>query len=646
MPKLNIYEQQYKASTPRATSESFGAMEGRAEQRVGQEVDRFGKTLSDIGQKRQARLDGINTAMAFEKYRTQMDEEFATTQATANFADPKVLEGYTQRAQELASEMVSTFEGSEDARNRLAVMLEQQRGQYARGGYETHVKEGYAITGKLAQNRIDTIAAKAKAAPEMLSEHLNEWYEEFAIMKDALPPQMEDQFINAGISTIAQSVYGSLMDTGDFEGAISVLDQPGIAEAMGGDNYRRLRTEARALQYDATKKQREIQADIDLYTSITDEEPTNPMVAQKLGMYIKDPAKTPGQTVRDSAKLLGITQESNPRMWEKLVEQAYGWDLGLGGESENPYGKSQTGLAYSDMSRLFGLNDRGMVSEQDKRRFIESAHLFATSGDKDPVTGERREKPLPPHFARLRDQYATELGIDLGQQTVAGPTASRNTSVVPVTEEPNDPVAIALNIDNDPASKFTVAQISTLLTGPRATAESTLEGFFGTESLVSGEAERQYQQWLSGFGNNIKAALRQNPRVTEGELQRLDVEFDLSGSFMQGEEGYVAKLAGVDLYLVDKIKQATTFLTDTNATTEMKKWARDTLPILTASRDKLGIVRVESFDDVISAYDNGMLVDGQRIIVGKGKDFEVKTFYESTYKSLVSKRTGESESAE
>lgn len=629
MPKLNIYEQQYKASTPRATGESFGAAQGRAQEGFGRQVEKTGNVLTDLAIRSQNRLDGINTARAYQEYKATMDQEFLTAQQSEDFSDPKVLQAFNARAQELASETTGKFEGSMDARAKLTQMLEQERGGYSRTAYGTHVQEGYRVVGKFAQSQVDTLANRAKGSPEMLSGHLADWANEFEVLRDALPPEMEGKFYDAGVSQITQSVFGSYMDTGHFEEALATLEQPGVMEAMGGEMYNKLRMDARSLQYDNNKEARAMQTKIDLYRQFTGQEPSTPQVASALGMTINAPEKTPGQKIREISSQLGITQESNPAQYARVVEGVYGLDLGLSG-GDRTYGNFQGSLAYQDLQTTFGLHEQGVATPQDKRRFVESALLFEISGDKDPVTGERRPKPLPMHFQRMKEQFASDLGIPL----------EPNGTVTPTNPNVTDPVSVELGLDRDPATDFTVAQISTLLTGPRAKAEGALQGFFATESLVSGEAERQYGQWLQGFGNNLRASLRQNPRVTEGELERLEKEFKLDGTVLKGAEGFMSDLAGLDIYLTEKIEQAVGFASNPGATTEMKKWAADTLPVLIKSKDKLGVVRVNSLGDVASAYEQGRIVDGQLIVRGKGKDISIQKFNESLFKQILERQGG------
>jgi len=612
MAKLPVYEQQTRAETPVATTESMGGAMGRATQDIG-------RTLADIGETMQRRESTIDRVQKLNTFDQEAVTSLEALQSDESISSKSTLDKYQQTLRQRGDELVAKHTGSGESRAALRAQIDNQIGQYTKSAMGAQIKAQHSLIGKSIEKSANALALTAGMAPDQYINALSQFDSDLSQFDGSIPKDLMDQYRESGRSQIATNAVNSLIQSSQYDSAKALMSDPTIAPLLTADAGRQFSMNIAVGTY---KKEQDIarqNQNVAKYTMALGRNLT-PEEQIKVRML---PAKK-DMTVADEIIQLELVQG-------KPASQAQVSDIiGVKGQ----FGDSLQGRALNYITDNATRYANGMMTPEERLNFeVSYNEAYKPIEKSDPVTGliTKITPAIPPFI-----QQAMQRGARFGGGGVAGGGAPRPaapaapampgggggaapaaSSVAPVQAGGGQP------IPSNPSDQRSIWDRRANIVGPVATARSAVQSvpgvgpaaatsIFGAEETRQADADRVY---VENASRDLVRVLQNNPKFAEGERKAIEKEINLGPEIFRSVESYEGRLIGINQSLQDRLNDAQQTLTS-QVSLEERKRATDNITAITQFRQKLGLpVMVKTPEDA------QRLAPGTRFMDPSGNEF-------------------------
>lgn len=606
MPKFTPRQQQTRASSPRATAESFGAMEGRAMEGMGNSLQGVGQNLEKIEAARRNRESIVDSVRKQTQYKETVDAEYMRMQSEEDMADPAVVKKFQEFSRSKADEMLGTFSGTAQVRTDLANSLEQMRSGYSRSSYEESVKLGWKALGQQADDKYKQIGNTAYTAPEHMAEAVTEWNEYIDAVKGAMPAEMEDNYRQAGQAHIAGMAITRYMDMGDVDAAEEIMNAPGVLDALDVQQARQFRTNITSHRFESQRQQVELNNKI----KIIDDAMGGLTRSEKAVLLGVASPSSGGKmnaaqiiTEMESTLKRPLTDEQKMRVYEGVN------NFELTGKTDAPsYGKSMQGLAYGRMVDTVASINTGSATEDVVQQFANDYSVFMT-----PKVDTRTGQVIYPELPESMQQAAAKLGITVSEtpRDIAEPNRQSPNyleeldSEIPIDSTTNLPRTLWDRADS-------LTGVVDKLAKPLASRVGWSPG--DTNQVV------QDQAFVKSFSNKVVTAMQNNPKFAEGERETIKSELDLLGGAIDTENNYRQKMIGLNEVLEESKQSSAKEMLNPYISPADRQAHRKKVTLLTEVQQAMGIPRqVQTKDELEKLVNEGVLKTGDYALDPQGR---------------------------
>ena len=244
MAKLPVYQQRYQVGTRRASAEDFGAAEGRAQAQFGQAVAGLGDTLAVIEDRRQTRKETIERVRDKNKMVRLSEQKMTELQTERDMTDTTLPNEYAQFLEDTVNEIVENHPGRDISRDALKADLLSIKQQYSSNLYKQSVEAGYKVIKTELDNAIKGFADSAADNPLQMEAMFDAVDMTVDDMAPALPEGVEQEYKTKGYSEIIDSVVTGYINAGEYDAALSVLNDEKVVKSLTPEKMRQLKTSA------------------------------------------------------------------------------------------------------------------------------------------------------------------------------------------------------------------------------------------------------------------------------------------------------------------------------------------------------------------------------------------------------------------
>jgi hypothetical protein len=329
MVEITQYTRQVQPSDTQrtqATPQAFGAG-------IGEQIAGVGDQVQTIKNRRDARMDVINTARALEKFSMESDSDFSETMAGSDLVDPSTSKEYNRRVRERSNAILEEFGGSlsADAAAQLAARLESAQGGYISNMNATALGHQRKFILDTANKELTPLIEMVSNDPSMINEAQGQLMDILNRNSKAMYPEDEISFMDAASDTLARKALDSYVDSGKYREAKELIDNNPfiinslmpqtkenivkvISAGLAEENkaIREARTKAATVKSMASELGVEVSPE-QLFTASTDIE-------------LKD---NPMANLKEYAKFMGKDVTELPP--NVVAKHGFGIDLGAGG---------------------------------------------------------------------------------------------------------------------------------------------------------------------------------------------------------------------------------------------------------------------------------------------------------------------------
>jgi hypothetical protein len=208
------------------------------------------KKYAEIDQRQRSRTDAVARAKDTQAYKTYAARWVADGEGEGDLSSP---EYQAERGAALQQKMMETLDGhygSPDSRARLAVALENARGDAARIMAARGNEIGNAFVNQSITVGNDQAAKYAYNTGD-IGGALGMVDDNVAEFQDGIPEDTVSASIRGGHAGVYTGVFNRAKDKNNLDEMESLIDMPGVLEAVGGTAFRKMRTDtiaARAIE--------------------------------------------------------------------------------------------------------------------------------------------------------------------------------------------------------------------------------------------------------------------------------------------------------------------------------------------------------------------------------------------------------------
>ena len=606
MAKLPVYEQQTRAETPVATTESMGGSMARATQDIG-------RTLADIGETMQRRESTIDRVQKLNTFDQEAVTSLEALQSDESISSKSTLDKYQQTLRQRGDELIAKHTGSGESRAALRAQIDNQIGQYTKSAMGAQIKAQHSLIGKSIEKSANALALTAGMAPDQYVNALSQFDSDLSQFDGSIPKDLLDQYRESGRSQIATNAVNSLVQSGQYDSAKALMSDPTIAPLLTADAGRQFSMNIAVGRYKNEQDVVRQNQNVAKYTmalgrNLTpDEQIKVRMLPDKKNM-----------TAADEIMQLEIIQG-------KPASQAQVSDiLGVKGQ----FGDSLQGRALNYITDNATRYANGMMTPEERLNFeVSYNEAYKPIEKTDPVTGmiTKITPAIPPFIQQAMSRGARFGGGGGGAPRPAAPPAMPGggggapaaSSVAPVQAGEGQP------IPSNPSDQRSIWDRRANIVGPVATARSAIQAVpgvgpaaatsvFGAEETRQADADRVY---VENASRDLVRVLQNNPKFAEGERKAIEKEISVGPEMFRSVESYEGKLIGINQSLQDRLNDAQKTLTS-QVSLEERKRATDNINAITQFRQKLGLPVM-----VKTAEDAQRLAPGTRFMDPSGNEF-------------------------
>lgn len=248
MPEITRYTRERLPSQligAQASPADFGAIQtgAQAQSRSMREMSaafgEIGETINRVNEKRQSRLDVINRTRSLDAFQNDSLAEFTKISTEEDLIDPETSKAFNTRLRTRAEEVISNFQGSEDARAALLreitgfqSQLTQKMNALALGAQQDFIMDR-------ASKRINELSSRALNDPSQLGNIFLEADNVIDEFGPALYPEDETALLSAAQEQIAISALQSFTDSGRYDEAKELIESnPMFLQALSPEKQR------------------------------------------------------------------------------------------------------------------------------------------------------------------------------------------------------------------------------------------------------------------------------------------------------------------------------------------------------------------------------------------------------------------------
>ena len=604
MAKLPVYEQQTRAETPVATTESMGGSMARATQDIG-------RTLADIGETMQRRESTIDRVQKLNTFDQEAVTSLEALQSDESISSKSTLDKYQQTLRQRGDELIAKHTGSGESRAALRAQIDNQIGQYTKSAMGAQIKAQHSLIGKSIEKSANALALTAGMAPDQYVNALSQFDADLSQFDGSIPKDLLDQYRESGRSQIATNAVNSLVQSGQYDSAKALMSDPTIAPLLTADAGRQFSMNIAVGRYKNEQDVVRQNQNVAKYTmalgrNLTpDEQIKVRMLPDKKNM-----------TAADEIMQLEIIQG-------KPASQAQVSDiLGVKGQ----FGDSLQGRALNYITDNATRYANGMMTPEERLNFeVSYNEAYKPIEKTDPVTGMiTKITPAIPPFIQQAMSRGARFGGGGAPRPAAPPAmpgggggAPAASSVAPVQAGEGQP------IPSNPSDQRSIWDRRANIVGPVATARSAIQAVpgvgpaaatsvFGAEETRQADADRVY---VENASRDLVRVLQNNPKFAEGERKAIEKEISVGPEMFRSVESYEGKLIGINQSLQDRLNDAQKTLTS-QVSLEERKRATDNINAITQFRQKLGLPVM-----VKTAEDAQRLAPGTRFMDPSGNEF-------------------------
>lgn len=323
MARITQYTQE---NTPQAVNQaqasaaSFGGnqaglmAQADALQQSAQAAADTGERIAQIETKRRNRVDTINVARMADSFYNDAFAEYNRALAEDDIIDPSTTDKFNARIREKSAEILSKFEGSEEARAKLELEIMNQASAFTRQMTTTGIAAQRDFITKKASDKIATLSAQVRENPAKFNEIMMAADGVVKELSPALYAEDEAAMTAAAREQITLTALNTYIDRGMYDDANAFIDaNPAILASLQPEMQRRVLGEINAGIADRDKVINEAKKKRDLLEwgeGVTGQKVDNMSALNFiLGTNVK---KTDEQVISDIANIYNMRPEEVP----------------------------------------------------------------------------------------------------------------------------------------------------------------------------------------------------------------------------------------------------------------------------------------------------------------------------------------------
>lgn len=530
---------------------------------LGQGIMGVSDKLLQIEKDKRTREETINAVRSINDFNMKAQQEWVRVTSEEDISSTESVRKYHMFLQEQAAKTLSEFPGGEESRGRLAVQLEQDRGNHALSSYNQGVALQKKVVGEYAEGVIGRISAQAALAPSDIDAHFAALDKELGALSPALTPEQESAYYRMGRSQVVVRSATAYMDVNNFEGANAVLSAKGITEIMDPDTLRQLRSRM-TLGALAQRKQKETLAtkgaEIESFIGrpLTDTE--------KLKVVGLNPTASGRQSL---AEKVGELQSLGVEVTADMVKKMQGAYIGEGSAG------TMLERSIDTLSNTADVIEAGVASPEDVKDFKKAWALYTKEQRYQDELGRvvTVTMPIPDYIKRA----ATSIGLN---RTEAGDEV-KDIATASTSGESDGQIPVEQTI-------FGMNKQGTL-TGPVAVGATVLGKTPVIGDIMEGGGDyTSNQQYVKTVTRDLVRVLQNNPKYAIAEMESISKELTLLGQVFDTGSAYEQRLVGLHRALTERAQDAAkTSVEDVDV--EVRNQARNVYNGIVQFLPKLGV---------------------------------------------------------
>ncbi len=225
MPRLNLYEQQTTAQSPRASGADFGAAPAQAMEGAGNELQVIGNRI----QERENLSDRQRLREAFEEFAVPALDDFdKNPEISGKESIPRFRQALEQKRQELISKHV----GNPESRAKLENSLDNLVSQYTKSAIGAKINADQQLMVRTLDQQFKKSALNVDAAPDIWSFAKDE---NLMLVEEMRPGMSQDQYVAAKRLAYAkplQAAVKSHIAQGNYDAAQAIMKDKNFSEFL------------------------------------------------------------------------------------------------------------------------------------------------------------------------------------------------------------------------------------------------------------------------------------------------------------------------------------------------------------------------------------------------------------------------------
>ena len=623
MPRLNLYEQQTTAQSPRASGADFGAAPAQAMEGAGNELQVIGNRI----QERENLSDRQRLREAFEEFAVPALDGFdKNPEISGKESIPRFRQALEQKRQELISKHV----GNPESRAKLENSLDNLVSQYTKSAIGAKINADQQLMVRTLDQQFKKSALNVDAAPDIWSFAKDE---NLMLVEDMRPGMSQDQYVAAKRLAYAkplQAAVKSHIAQKNYDAAQAIMKDKNFSEFLTEQEAIPLRIDVAVGRGKQDLETKRIESNVAQYRIRLGRELTPDEVSRIRTL----PAKKDMTPADEITELELIQQKPASQDQVDKIFKTYIDDGAKGGS----FGNSLQGRSLSYVTENSVAYANGHLTPAQARQFEASFNeAYAPKDVLDPVTGQmRRITPSVPGFAQEAMRRGSSIyggGMAAGSPASWGrenrqsgelsgynggsPAAAASDQLSIMQSELQNP-----NIS--PADKAAVQREMDRIQGGLPAAptggESSVKGrgLWSMASKVAGPVAG-VQRWIGsgpvpmGIGGeevaaeqyvmnqqkSLVRALQQNPRYAEGERKSIEEDIKIKPETFGNPLAFQLRLIEIGKYVDEELRfNAKVLRNPTGTTVQQRQQAMQSNAALSQFFDQLELPpRVKSVEE-------------------------------------------------
>lgn len=639
MAKLNLYEQQTSINAPRVDGEAMGAGVARAQ-------GQFAGAAFELGVQVKRRADVIDRVQKLNDFDAYAQQGLQAVTDTEDLTKPETIDKYGQALEMKMGEVLKAHGGTSASRAELEAQLRNQVGQYRKSAMGAQVKAQQAFIGRKVEERANALSMSAAFAPEKVSDIFDQFDNDLNMFSDALSPEQQAAYKQAGRSQIAQGAISRMLTDGNWSAAKNLMNNPDVSKYLDPSSARKFAIDIVVDERKAEIETKRQDANVSRITQIAKRNLTPDEVMRARSLPEKK-----NMTVAD--KITEYELVTGKPASQAVVDEFYNVDMG--GSGGGMFGNSLQGRALNYIDKNAAAYANGALSPDDARTFeLMYAEAYKPIERIDPATGQwTKITPTIPAFVQdamnrgkgsaRNDQRAPRPGeriqLTLPDGRIAGQTTVGPDGTWTIVDRSAPPVEAAAPSGSPPAQTNTSNVPTTPLAageggrtvwerrhniaGPVSAITSGMNRIPGVGPAVAGavagddqvrqmEADRVYAENAS---RDLIRVLQNNPKFAEGERAAIEKEVSIGPEAFRSVESYEAKLIGISQSLTQRKFDAQKSLNSEISIDERKR----SMDIISAIDNFMGNLGIPPVVTTVDQYNS--LPPGTRFMDAKGNEW-------------------------